>query len=363
MFLISVTYVMIFIQYENMMEIDQITSISVYYWQGMCLVVPYCFTYVLTYKWKQILPYLMGSIIFLGVMYYGSPNRLFYIITILLWTIRLMNRISGKNGMLQEVSYPMIGILVVYYIISLFYNREGLQQVILFHIFLVGILIHTYEAILRLERYIEIRRNRAYMPIDRIVHTGIGYILIFLGMVFLVMTPIIVTQYKSVQLTPLEIESTEEVLDFLGEQEQSPDATGSGMGELYQETEQNPILHAIWEITGRIAMYSTYVALLYWICKGMYRIVLRFQTLQIEENDVIESIYQQEDTVIPIEKAKNTWKELFSRSEEMRIRRQYKKQLKKYTPKSWQTPEEMEKMANLEIEELHNLYEKVRYGK
>lgn len=360
---LSLCYIMGSVQIENIMISENAVQSQSYYMHGLCLFLSYGIIKVLMLKSKNIFQYLCGSTIVLTIVYYFSPNYLFFFITLIMWFVRLIKRISGNEKVIDELNYSIIGIFVIAYIISAYGTDIFLQKVTLYHGLLAGLFIHTQNSLLRLEEYIDIRKNCAYMPINRIAHTGVSYILLFLAITLIVIIPVLENQYEFVEFKPLEIKPPEVEEELVVESEKKSTEEGGAMDAFLNNTEQNYFLRAIWDIIGKITMYITYVVIIYWIIKGIYLIIIRFQGFQVEDNDVIESLYTQEDQVVPIELVKKNLSNLFYLNEEKRIRRQYKKKLKKYNPKMWQTPAEMEKMANISIEELHNQYEKVRYGK
>lgn len=359
---VSLCYVVVWVQIMGILEPEYSVFSNTYYLEGICLIIPYMITKELALKSKNIIQYLCGSIVLIGGCLLLSLDYVFLVITIYLSITRLCGRVNGKEGELYELHYFVLLIFAMIYVYTTYQGDEFLQKATIYHGVIAGVLIHTHNSVIRLERYIEIRKSRAYMPVNRIVHTGIIYILVLLFTCMVVILPIMGSQYEYTQWKPWEFEPIKVAGEEVEESNKKPVEEDGGMNFNVDESEINPVLYAIWDITGKIAMYGTYIAILYWMLKGIYFVIIRFQGSKVEENDIIESLYTPEDQVLAIERVKRNLSEIFYVSEEMRIRKQYKKKLKKYNPKVWQTPTEMEEMANLEIKELHNRYEKARYG-
>ncbi len=234
----------------------------------------------------------------------------------------------------------------------------------LYHFIIAGLLIFVEHGMKRFESYVEIRKERTNMPITRILNTGTRNLVVFAGIVLVILASVVKYQYTFVPVTfslkPISYSDTREM-----EEETKKEESGDQMNldELYGEENQNQWLSYIWIFLEKVLFIVLYAVTFYGVIRGIYLLITNFNKTQIDKNDVIESSVTKEDMIEKRAKQKQKIEELFDFSADMKIRRKYKKELKKYNPQSWQTPTEMEEMAQLDMEELHIQHEQVRYGK
>ncbi|MFI3212452.1 MAG: hypothetical protein R3Y24_03840 [Eubacteriales bacterium] len=356
--LISLGYAFLETKVDELLAMGN--GVELYYIQGLFFIFPLIIFKIGMKKLKNI-----GQFIFLGLFvsvafYIITGSILFVVITVFLWVIRFSNRLQGMEGSLDDTHFTLLLAIVAYILLCGVTEDIFLQKMAIYHLIIGSLLSFSFHGLCRFEEYIRIRHEKANMPRNRILDTGIKIFFIVSILMLLWMIPVIQYQYEFFAITMPEFEAVmlEEEVYEQEEQQQG----GMDLSELVGGEQEDSKLKVLWEILEKIMIVVFYGALIYIIVRAVYKIIVTFNQVQFEKNDTIESSVDVNDEILKREIRKKKWYEFFDFSEDMKIRRRYKKELKKHGPKHWQTPAEMEEMANLEIEELHDLYEKVRYG-
>lgn len=359
---ISLGYALFAVKVNTQILNETMVSVERYYLKGLCILIPLA---IFGESVKQSIRFWQFLMIGVGVIVatFFLSNCIFFTgITAFLWVLRLTTRVEKEDTCFDGVNYFLFPILLIYFLITGFYEEPFLQKMTVYHLLYTLLLVFLYEGLLRFGEYVDLRKDKANMPSKRILDAGTKIFGMVAILVMLCVVPIIKYQYDYIPMSFPEIESTyeEEIVEEKAQEEKSEQM---GMQDMFPEQESNPIAELIWEVLERVAFILVYTGIAYHLIKGIYKMIKNFNQIEIEKNDVIESTFLQKDDTVKKLKPKNKFSEWFDFSREMKIRRKYKKMLKKYEPKDWQTPTEMETMAELEIPELHNLYEEVRYGK
>lgn len=359
---ISLGYALFAVKVNTQILNETMVSVERYYLKGLCILIPLAIFGESVKQSIRFWQFLMIGIGVIVVTFFLSNCIFFTGITAFLWVVRLTSRVEKEDTCFDGVNYFLFPILLIYFLITGFYEEPFLQKMTVYHLLYTLLLVFLYEGLLRFGEYVDLRKDKANMPSKRILDAGTKIFGMVAILVMLCVVPIIKYQYDYIPMSFPEIESTyeEEIVEEKAQEEKSEQM---GMQDMFPEQESNPIAELIWEVLERVAFILVYTGIAYHLIKGIYKMIKNFNQIEIEKNDVIESTFLQKDDTVKKLKPKNKFSEWFDFSREMKIRRKYKKMLKKYEPKDWQTPTEMETMAELEIPELHNLYEEVRYGK
>ncbi|MFI3177134.1 MAG: hypothetical protein R3Y67_06555 [Eubacteriales bacterium] len=301
-------------------------------------------TYDVEYILLQETAYVQGWLLLLPFMVIAKIKRRFQ-----------------RNTTRYPMTYATLLLYGVYFVITGFAGYETIQKMTVYHLVFTILCIHTYNGLLRVEEYIAIHKNKSYMPEGRIFHTSVLNLVLFIGVALLIALPLLYMKLEFVSFTVPELEITLEEEEVVEEDNNQSEGGGMDYDSLYQG-EPNPYLVILWQVLERMAMVIVWCFVAYFLIRSLYRLIRNLAQTQVEERDLIESTFRQEEATLAIEQVKRHIKERFSRSHRMAVRRKYKKKLKPYEPKHWQTPAEMETMAQLDIQELHEEYEAIRYG-
>ncbi len=275
--------------------------------------------------------------------------------------IAKIKRRFQRNATKYPMTYATLLFYGVYFVIAGFAGYETIQKMTVYHLVFTVLYIHTYNGLWRVEEYVTIQKGKSYMPVERIFHTSVLNLVLFMGVVLVVALPLFYMKLEFVSFTIPEVEITLEEEEVVEEDGSQSEGGGMDYDSLYQG-EPNPYLVILWQVLERMAMVIVWCSVAYVLIRSLYRLIQNLAQIQVEEQDLIESTFRQEEASLVIEELKYRMKERFSRSRGMMVRRKYKKKLNPYEPKRWQTPAEMEAMAQLEIQELHEEYEAIRYG-
>lgn len=330
------------------------------YVEGILLVIPMTIFAIAQKKIKYIWQFIIIGIIVSYGSYLVISNMFFTIVVILLWFLRFIQRTGTGYCVLEDIHFLILIPFCAYFYLTGIQYYEVLQMLVICYVVLVSVAMFNYYGLTRSENYVNLRRNKANMPSGQIIGFGVKNYLTISLVVLLVMIPLIISSYEFVDLN---LEFDEVSYDSV-EEEMDADSQGTmDLSELFGESDSNPLLEAFWNMIFNIFFIGILVVFAYVFITTLYRMIMKFRTLPIEnQGDVIESTFQM-DKQVEQSSMKIRLSEFLDFSEEMRIRRRYKRVLKKYNPKPWQTPLEMEFMAELDIPELHEAYEEVRYGK
>lgn len=346
---------------------DNLYSSEVYYLKGMFFCIPLVILSFAIKKTKHIWQYLLTCIILIISLYFITKCFVFTFVVLILCGVRFLNRINGEKSEFESVSFLILLVYIVFFLLTGFNDFPFLQEATLYHFMFSALLIFSYQGFNRFESFVEIRKNRSNLPSKRILDTGTKIFLVFSIIVILFFMPIMRYQYDFVHFELPEFQSTasesEYVIETEEEEEEEEEAQEMSYAELFPETPLSNFLKQIWNFFDKIVLVVMYVTLLYLLIKGIIFLIINFNKPQIEKNDLIESTFNHDEDTVTSTVSKARFDGIFDFSKEMMIRRRFKKEFKRYNPKQWQTPDEIQKMSNHFVPDLHELYEKVRYGK
>lgn len=237
----------------------------------------------------------------------------------------------------------------------------------------------VYSVLHRQDRRLKLSSDRTYVPYERIrsanfilMSFGSGMVF-FLGIVFLMIghgEKIIDAIWNAILgflrylFAGLDYEAQEEIAV-------SDAQAGGGIdfGQLAPQ-EENPFLDKLWEILSYVMSLAVILLCIYIIVALVISFYKRFQqTAAVKEKDKVEYLKPKED-ISTIQKQTSSHINFTDRSPKAKIRRKYKKFIKKspgiHDIEAVMTPEEIENTAYKNAFEnqnkIHELYEKARYS-
>ncbi len=347
-------------------------SAAVYYYKGLLLLVPLiAFSYAVK-KAARIWQFLLVGLVLVAGLHLLFGCWFFTAFVILIFLLRGGNRIRQQLQILEEelpeesmLDHPskfLLAVPIISFLLTGYTVQPFIQEMALYHFVAMAILFFVMDGLQRFEGYVRLSEMNANVPAARILETGTR---IFVGCalsLILVLAPILYTQYQfvpidfSYEVTDTEI--TEEEKEDVAESDHVSDVFAA-----IAEEEPGIDLSWLWEILDKVMVVAVYCGSVYALYRLLKMLIVNFNKTQVEKNDVIESTFLDSEASLQMQRSKVRLAELFDFSPAMKIRRRYKKELKKHKPKGWQTPAEMEQMAQKDIPELHLQYEQVRYGK
>lgn len=343
------------------LALEKSSSGTSYYLKGFLVLIPLVIIGISIKKCKNLGYYLIIGLALLGVFYFLTKSVIFVSIIVIIWAMHLHSRIDETKSILAEAHASILFIFLLYFLISAYQTNVFMQKTVLYYLTISALFIIMRDGITRFDRYISIKDNNEYLPKQKILDTATSIFLVVVLLLAVFILPIITYRYDIITIDDIEVEYAEELYIY---EEEIPDeeVQSENIFDLISQKESNLNLQWIWEILDKMLMVLCVVAVPIIIFTIIYKIAKGFSRVQFEKDDIVEDIKDDKDETKKV-LSKFKINALLDFSEEMKVRRKYKKTLKRYSPKGWQTPFEMEEMAKINIPELHDMYEKVRYGK
>lgn len=370
------------------------------YWVSYLLFVPFMGFKIVRERCKKLWKYLLScvgiAIVVMGIAIL-IKNRLFptmvangYLLYILLgiifsalkeYAIRIkkVRRQKAKEEMdrswreienfTDKPNMKLCFFFVVIYVVSLDFACPEVCDLALFSTVFYLVIAIAYQYIETMEHYLAMNEGVCEVrniPYKRLFGIGKVFLLSYMILILLAMIPAWMTvdyrQYKDYREWVKQRDVDYEEL-FAYEQEQH--GGGDPMQDLiasYGSIKETPmILKVLIYVLGATAVLFMLGLVIRWI----YGEIKDFARNVEEEDDKVEMLEE-----LDIEEKLSTRRFIFQRSEDDRIRNKYRRFIKKHRkdrPAPYETPEEIELAAGvadtMEGKELHNQYEKVRYGR
>ncbi len=279
---------------------------------------------------------------------------------------------AKRISFLDAPACSLVWYFVVFYLLGICLNARLLCDIALFSAIVYTFLALVYEYFGATMAYLEMNRRTRGIPRRRLYGVSFSMLLIFAAFLFAGMMPAVflsgLRQYtdirdwfEGVELMPYEYESDAAF--------QPPAAGGPGWMELLDDGEPAPepsmVVSAVFWAIGAACV----AAFLYGVFQMIRQILRDFRNSRDENGDLVEEIEDDQNM--------RQREELFNRkgrrgaeSEAERIRRRYRKMIRKHRkerPAPYESPSEIEEYAGLksdeQMQQLHRQYEEVRYGK
>jgi hypothetical protein len=297
--------------------------------------------------------------------------------TILLTITRLVDRLKRVDDFLSakepsifdrpKVVYAWY--FVMMYIVGILFNSKMLCDIAFWVTIIYMVMAFVYEYLISTKNYLYLNNRTKGIPRKRLYWISTAMVLIFLLICLIGGLPsMFMSKYRRYtdvrhwfdDVTPVEVEYADNG-EFTAQTHMD-----NSMLELLDDgepAEPSKVLDAIFWIMGAICL----IVFIYGIIQVVRQIFKDFRNTLDENGDIIEEIkddeasYKEEGLYI---KGKHL------DTEAMRIRRKYKKTIKKHRkdlPAPYESPNEIEKNAGLDksedMKKLHGEYENARYGK
>ncbi len=277
--------------------------------------------------------------------------------------------VRGKNRLAEEpktsvLDYPHIAMLVLY-LIPFFYSALGggplLQRLCLIWAGMYLLLYGAFLGLQNIEEYLRLNSGMTGVPVRRIVRTSGMALLGMLVLAAALLMPALATQGGYFKIDPKTQQASVEP------PEMEMDAPDMGMGlpaELLEAAGSEP-----WIQIPPFVEYLFYAllggALLALLLYAAYQALRNFHGSFVDHRDVVQYLKgpEDEDQLAPREKRPRP--AVWDRSPTAQVRRKYRRAVlrtAKEKPPRWAAPEEIERLAGLENQQLHELYEKARYS-
>lgn len=278
--------------------------------------------------------------------------------------------ITPYSDLLKEPSFSMLLYFAIVYVLALNVNSPEVCNEAFFSAPVYGVAALLYRYVGETETYLSLNKRTCNLPSKRIYGIGNGMLAIFLLALSIVILPSFFTisgrKYHDVRngfekwnLSYGEIGTG--MQDRSGEEEILAD---------WMEAMGEPKPAPIW---ATVLFYVMGVAVLLFLAVALVKVIFdmfrEFRGAADENGDIVEEL---KDTDTEYEKKVEVRRRTGNRrlSERERIRRQYRRFIRKYRkerPAVYESPAEIEAGAgiaqSMEGEEMHRRYEYMRYGK
>ena len=262
---------------------------------------------------------------------------------------------------------PQVSQLSVFVIVYAIQIQAGHRQQLSWTVFLLAADIVIYLLYFFLERrneFEQLQSERADFPGKTLRRMSNLVLLPMFLLLAVAVVPVLMTKEEPLRAVSLESKEPKEEPERLQDKEmQGTDTTQdtSGMAELLAEKYETPVwLTLLYRILEKALIFLAAVGAV-WLMIRILRTIARYYAA--EEEDQIEYFSKgrmaENETLMKRKKEKEPFF-----GEKMRIRRQYKRLIRKHLKEKIngsETPAELEQKAGLNIAELHREYEKARY--
>ncbi len=342
------------------------------YLRGLALFFPFAAFSYLVKKSANIWQFVLGGVVILAALHLAFGCWLFTTIATCIYLLRGGNRVRQQLQILDEelpeesaLDHPSKFLLFLPVLCFLVAGNQFLpffQECALYHFIAICLLFFVRGGLLRFEQYVKLSELSANVPSARILETGTRIFVVAALACVLVLTPILRSGYQFVPIV-FEYSAESEWVEEEAEEAAEESDHVSDIWVSIEESEPAIDLSWLWAILDKILLAAFCVVMAWFIYHCLRVLIVNFNKTQVEKNDVIESTFLDSEAQLAFARGKARFAALFDFSEAMKTRRRYKKEFKKHAPKPWQTPTELEAMANKDLPELHAAYEVARYGK
>jgi hypothetical protein len=275
---------------------------------------------------------------------------------------------TGDNYLLPGPNLKLIFLFLLFHLLSLFTKSSSLQYLALTGAVLYFLLVFSYTVISRRRDYLELRSDIRRVPGERIRQLSSYYLaaLLLISLVFAAGAYFMGAGQLYLSWNPKLPSSDDAFIEAMRAQAQMEQLQRLQMAGFEGREVPAWLVYAL-RIVEDLAVFFALSLLAVWIFKVIMEAFRAFRRREMGPvSDEIESLSGDEISIL---------KSLFGRerkkmgAEEMRIRRIYKRTIKKHRkelPEPNESPAEIEALAGLEDTEenrkLHSDYERARYG-
>lgn len=367
------------------------------YFKCLVIILPIVATDVAVGKCKSLFSYLISGVLILAVTVaaawtaagrlHQSPILWAYLVvligeTVFLVITRIVERIRRKRDKdasmgedsswrpsfdsMRSPSFAVVIFFVVVYALALNLNNPAVCNAALFSGILYTVITFMHQYVSATETYLSLNKRTCNIPSKRIYGIGNGMLAIFFLLLVIVFLPALFTisnrHYrdlrKSVALTEFDFPEPETQYDQASSEEDLMQA----LIEQYGEPKPTPKwVNALFYVLEAVIFLFLIAALM----KTIIDTFRTFREAADENGDIVEEL-KDTDQAVKAKRARVSRRKL---SERERIRREYRKYIRRYRkerPAQYESPAEIEKNAGIaeseECKALHNHYELARYG-
>lgn len=273
-------------------------------------------------------------------------------------------------SLLNQPSFGFLWYFAVMYVIGVLFYSKMLCDFALWNgaVYFFVALVYIYMT--GTNHYLGLNKRTKSIPRKRIYTIGSGMLGLFAGLVLIAMLP---SFFLAGQRRYTDIRTWSDNMQFVEYQPQLPQETGGDgyPGDdwimMLNEGETPPEPSKFWTYLGWISIAAGIAFLIYEAVKMLRKVFKEFRDSFDENGDKVEEL---DDEPSQKEERLNLRRSRRSDSEAERIRRTYRRAIKKHRkeiPAPYESPSEIEKNAGLsedaDMKLLHVKYEGVRYGR
>lgn len=334
---------------------------KILFFKALLFFIPTALVSLATERLKHLWQYAVAAGVIIVGTYFISRDWIAVAAIAIMAVVKLAGR-ARETGTVFDAPHIIGSVLfVIPFIYSGIKGNEFLQlaSVILAVIYLV--MNFAYGGIVRVKSYVELNEKMANFPGKRINKSGGVIFAAAASLLLLLLIPIIILNYSFVSIDLKNAKVEVKPYEYTQEDEA---AGGAGSPDWMAAADENIKPWIDFKFVGDILMVAGGVGFVALIIFGIYALSKNFARTVTEKNDVIEST-NNDYTEKFSGKANEQKIRVLDFSPNAVIRRKYIKTIrnnKKESPKIWQTPKEIESLAGVGDERLHELYEKARYS-
>lgn len=335
-----------------------------FYLRGLLFGVPVALSYYAAERLPRLWQFLIAVVVIIGTSWLLLGHIGGAIMAALLCLFRFRNRISEEKtrSSFDAPSYVCLLIFLACFGVSAVYELSALQRLTVLSAVLYLLLILTYRAVERIEGYLKLNKSMKELPARRIQRIAGAAVAIFLVLAVVFLIPSVLSMQGNIVL---------DLPDVPGKPYTGPEEVGhisGGMNVNIEDLLGDEGGEPLFKIPSFV-IYLVYTliaaAVAAMIIYGIYQLVKNFRFPYSDNRDIIESLPKDTDAAADLPTKRRERLSIIDRSPNAVIRRKYRKTVLKSAaepPKRWMTPTELEGYSGISEQNLHNIYEKARYG-
>lgn len=268
----------------------------------------------------------------------------------------------------NEPTFAKMVFFAVIYLLGLGFTSPWLCNIAFFSAILYFFAVLWYQFVQGTEKYLHLNRRTANLPGKRLYGIRSAmFALLLLSMVLVTLVSVLFIshrRYTDIIKWFQGIEYEEESWEIPPKDILQGQAENNAMQELLDSAPEGKMPEWVKAVL-RLAAEAILCAMVFIIIYSIKSVFQTFRSAKDENGDIIEELFPDKEKPVSIPVNKQV-----SENKNADIRRRYRKWIKKCRkeiPGAYETPQELEKNAGLsqnpDMQELHILYEKVRYGK
>lgn len=270
---------------------------------------------------------------------------------------------------LNQPSFGFLWYFAVMYVFGIAFNSKTLCDIAFWNAVSYFFIALAYAYVTAANHYLALNKRTKSIPRKRLYAVGAAMAGLFAMLVLLAMLP---SFFLAGQRRYTDIRTWSDNMEFAEYQPmEAPQTGGDGYAgddwiRMLNDGEEPPEPSKFWTYLWRLAAVAGMALMVFWAVKLLRQVFLEFRASYDENGDKIEEL---DDEPLQKEERLGLRRGRKAASEAARIRRTYKKTIRKHRkelPAPYESPAELEKNAGLSEDEdmklLHVKYESVRYG-